>query len=54
MLNSTIDMANFDPQFIDVGMSFIAVACKYAMIFGILTFLVRMLVRVSTGKERLM
>ena len=54
MLNSAIDLSTFDPGFIDVGMSFIAVAAKYAMIFGISTFLVRMLVRVSTGKERLM
>lgn len=44
----------FDPEFLDVGKEFFAVAGKYAMIFGIMAYLIRMVVRASTGKERFM
>lgn len=43
---------NFDPDIIDVVVSYFAVAGKYAVFFGILYFLLRMLVRAFTGKER--
>ncbi len=43
---------NFDPDIIDVVVSYFAVAGKYAMIFGILFFLLRMLIRAFTGKEK--
>lgn len=54
MLKLANELINFDPDFLNVGMSFLSVACKYAMVFGISTFLIRMLVRTSTGKERLL
>lgn len=41
-----------DPNMLDVGISFLAVAGKYAAIFGILGYLVRMMTRAFSGKER--
>lgn len=46
------ELIDFDPDVLDVGMSFLAVAGKYAMIFGISAFLLRMVIRAGTGKER--
>jgi len=42
----------FDPEVLDMGKEFFAVAGKYAMIFGVMAFLLKMVVRASTGKER--
>ena len=42
---------SFDPMVLDVGMSFLAVAAKYAGIFGISGFCVKMLVKAFSGKE---
>jgi len=42
----------FDPMMLDVSMSFFAVAAKYAGIFAICGFLVRMVTRAFAGKER--
>lgn len=47
-------ISDFDPGMLDVGVSFFAVAGRYAMYFGIFGYLVRMLVRAFTGKERFM
>ncbi len=46
------ELINFDPDILDVGMSFLAVAGKYAMIFGICAYVLRMVIRAGTGKER--
>lgn len=48
------DLIDFDPNITGIVVSFFAVAGKYAMIFGILYFLLKMVVRTSTGKERLL
>ena len=43
---------NFDPNLLDVGASFLAVAIKYGGFFGIVAFLGRAIVRAFSGKER--
>ena len=48
------DLIDFDPNITGIVVSFFSVAGKYAMIFGILYFLLKMVVRTSTGKERLL
>lgn len=52
MLNLSVDLINFDPDILNVGVSFLSTAGKYAFFFGISAFLIRMLVRAGTGKER--
>lgn len=42
----------FDPNLLDVGTSFLAVALKYAGLFGIIGYVGKMLVRAFSGKER--
>ena len=42
---------NFDPNIIDVVISYFLVAGKYAMFFGIAYYLLRMIIRAGTGKE---
>lgn len=54
MLNSAVDLLNFDPDIVNVVVSFLGVAGKYAMIFGISTVVLKMVVRTATGKERLL
>ena len=54
LMLADVNMIEFDPEITDVVVSFFAVAGKYAMIFGIMYFLIKMLTRVSTGKERLL
>lgn len=54
MLNSAVDLINFDPDILDVVVSFLGVAGKYAMIIGISVFVLRLVVRTATGKERLL
>lgn len=49
MLNLSVD---FDPDILDVVISFFSTAGKYAMIFGISFVCLKMLVRAATGKER--
>lgn len=51
-LNLSVDLINFDPDILDVVVSFFGVAGKYAMIFGIMYVVVRMITRAATGKER--
>lgn len=41
-----------DPNMLDAGVAFLAVAGKYGGIFGILAFCVRMVTRAFSGKER--
>lgn len=52
MLNLSVNLIDFDPDIIDVVVSFFAVAGKYAILFGMFAFLLRMLVRAFTGKEK--
>ncbi len=52
MLNLSVDMINFDPDVLNVGVSFLATAGKYAFFFGIFGYLIKMLTRAGTGKER--
>lgn len=52
MLNLSVNMIDFDPDIVDVVVSFFSVAGKYAMIFGICALLLKMLMRAFTGKER--
>lgn len=51
-LNLNVELIEFDPDILDVVVSFFGVAGKYAMIFGIMYFVVRMVARAATGKER--
>lgn len=51
-LNLSVDLINFDPDIVDVVVSFFGVAGKYAMIFGICFVVLKMVVRAATGKER--
>ncbi len=54
-LNSVSDLINvFDPGMINVGTSFFIVAGKYAMIYGIMGYVLKMIIKASTGKERFM
>ena len=48
------NLIDFDPNITGIVVSFFAVAGKYAMIVGRLYFLLKMVVRTSTGKERLL
>lgn len=47
-----VDLVDFDPDIIDVVVSFFAVSGKYAFFFGILAVLLGMLIRAGTGKAR--
>lgn len=47
-------ISTFDPGMVDVGTSFFIVAGKYAMIFGIMGYVLKMIIKASTGKERFM
>lgn len=51
-VNSAVELINFDPDVLDVGVSFLATAGKYAFFFGISAYVLKMLVKASTGKER--
>lgn len=53
LVSYLITLIDFDPDIIDVVVSFFAVAGKYAMYFGILGVLVMMVARAFKGKERL-
>ena len=44
-------LTDFDPNLLDVGASFLAVAAKYAAWFGIVGLCIRALVRAFSGKE---
>lgn len=46
------NLIDFDPDIVDVVVSFFGVAGKYGILFGILGVLLVMLVRAFTGKER--
>lgn len=57
MLNLSSNLAeliisDFDPNVLDVAVSYFAVAAKYAGLFGILGYLVKMLTKAFSGKER--
>ncbi|MGN0535224.1 MAG: hypothetical protein ACI4IR_04395 [Eubacterium sp.] len=53
MPNLIVNMSyGLDPDMIGVGTEFFIVAGKYAIIFGICGFLMKMLIRAFTGKER--
>lgn len=41
----------FDPGLVGIVVDFFTVAGKYAIIFGILFYVMRMLIRAFTGKE---
>lgn len=41
-----------DPNMTAVGVEYFSVAAKYAVIFGICGFLLKMVIRAFTGKER--
>lgn len=43
---------SFDPGMLDIGKDFFIVAGKYAMVFGIMAFVLRMVIRAAIGKER--
>lgn len=47
-----VDLIDFDPDIVDVIVSFFAVAGKYAFLIGISAFLLKMVIRAGTGKER--
>ncbi len=52
MLNLSVNLIDFDPDIVDVVVSFFSVAGKYAIIFGLCAVLMKMLTRAFTGKER--
>ncbi len=45
-------ISSFDPDIINVVISYFAVCAKYSIIFGICAYLIRMLTRAFTGKEK--
>ena len=47
-----VNLIDFDPDIIDVVISFFSVAGKYAIYFGICYYLVKMVTRAFSGKER--
>lgn len=52
VLSLSVNLIDFDPDIIDVIVSFIGVAAKYAFYIGILARLAKMAVNAGTGKER--
>ena len=44
---------NFDANLLDVGASFLAVACKYAGFFGIIAYVCKKIVSAFSGKDRI-
>ena len=42
---------SFDPNLLDIGGSFLAVAAKYAGFFGICGYVLKALVKAFSGKE---
>lgn len=52
MLNAALNLINFDPEILDVVLSFFAVAGKYGFYFGIAGYVLRMLIKAGTGKQR--
>ncbi len=47
-----INVIDFDPDFLDVIVSFFAVGGKYAMIIALLSILTGMLIKAFKGKEK--
>lgn len=52
MFNLSVDLMQFDPDILDVVVSFLAVAAKYGGFIGITGFCIRMLIKAFSGKER--
>lgn len=52
MFSLSANLIDFDPDLIDVIISFFAVAGKYAMVIAICVILMTMLIRAFKGKER--
>ena len=44
---------NFDANLLDVGASFLAVACKYAGFFAIVSYVLRKIINAFGGKDRI-
>lgn len=47
-----VNVIDFDPDFIDVIVSYFAVVGKYAMIFALFGILTNMFIKAFKGKER--
>lgn len=48
---SAVNLIDFDPDIIDCVVSFFSVAGKYAILYGLLYMLLKMVIRAGTGKE---
>ncbi|MCI9111531.1 MAG: hypothetical protein HFJ99_03065 [Eubacterium sp.] len=51
-MNLSVDLINFDPDFMNVIVSYFGVCGKYAMIFALFGTLTTMVVKAFKGKER--
>ena len=47
-----VDIIDFDPDFLDVIVSFFAVCGKYGMIFALFGILTTMVIKAFKGKEK--
>ena len=51
MYLANANLIDFDPDIVDVVVSFFSVAGKYAILFGLFYMLLKMFISAGTGKE---
>lgn len=52
LIAMAVDIIDFDPDFLDVIVSFFAVCGKYGMIFALFGILTTMVIKAFKGKEK--